>query len=386
MNRLNKLLSTILALTLIASFAISSAHASDTYPLMAGQHIEVGSVTVSDDGINLTVEYNIDVDGWYILKTHMYADVKKPKKGAPGRFPFHSGAIHDTSFTFTVPLEDLGVASGDELYVAAHAEVNNESNIIGYLDEATDATFAEQAYETVCPTLGDIAAALPEYTRMNIDPDGAGYYDVRIDLNGDGAYATDGSETFDWYCIDKTHNIGLGDYTVRVFSSYEALPQEIINNGTGDNNLDSPENMDLVNWVMNNPGNPVTITQKQQQDVIWALVDDAKTRANLDTAEKQVYDAAVANGEGFVPAEGQSLAIVLQPVDASDNSVGQVTIGQVTIGQVTFGSLGLQECTEVPLYTPIFQSGTGETGWAIASGGTDFKGGWGSYFTYPAED
>ncbi len=159
----------------------------------------------------------------------------------------------------------------------------------------------------------------------------------------------------------------------------KTLPDEIINNGTGDNNLDSPENMDLVNWVINNPGNPVSLSQVQQQDVIWALVDDAVTRDSLDSHEVQVYDAAVANGEGFEPtADGQSLAIVLQPVDASDNSVGQVTIGQVTIGQVTFGSLGL-ECVD---WTPVYK---GDTGWAITEGdGISFPRGsnWGLYYEY----
>jgi hypothetical protein len=110
--------------------------------------------------------------------------------------------------------------------------------------------------------------------------------------------------------------------------------------------------------------------------VIWALVDDAKSRDDLDAAEKAVYDQALLQ-DGFVPADGQNLAIVLQPVDANDETNGQVTIGQVTIGQVSYAALGL-ECVEIPV-TPVFQS---ETGWAIADGGTPFKGGWGMYFTY----
>ena len=166
-----------------------------------------------------------------------------------------------------------------------------------------------------------------------------------------------------------------------MYSSYETLPDAIVNNGTGDNNVDHPENLDLINWVINNPG---SLSQKQVQDVIWALVDDAKSRENLDAAEKAVYDEALLH-DGFVPADGQNLAIVLQPVDANDNSNGQVTIGQVT-----FAALGL-ECTEVALYAPLYAPLLGddlqsETGWAIADGGTPFKGGWGSYFTYLVTD
>jgi len=404
MNKLNKLLSTIFALTLLVALPVGAATADAVYPLMAGQNIEVGTVTVSDDGTDLTVQYNISTasitDGWVIVQVHMYADVNEPKKGAPGRFPFHSGPIDDTSFTFTVPLADLDVTSGAELYVAAHAEVNKSEvtgeteDVIGYLDEETGEIFAEQGYETVCPTLDEIAAALPVYTKMRIFGDGSGYYDVNVDLDGDGTYAADGSERFDWYCIDKTHGIRANrDYTVRVYSSYGTLPDEIVNNGTGNDNVDYPENLDLVNWVINNPGNPVSLTQKQQQDVIWALVDDAKSRSNLDQAEMAVYDEAF-NHDSFEPADGQKLAIVLQPVDASDNSVGQVTIGQVTIGQVTFASLGL-ECTDIPIFDPIYAPILGEvlqneTGWATAEGDAAMpflnkKGkqlGWGSYFTY----
>jgi len=401
MNGFTKLLYTTIALTLLVALHVGSAFADDPleYPLMAGKHIEVGTVRVSDDGTDLTVEYAISpqsiLEGWVIVKAHMYADVKEPKKGAPGRFPFHSPRIQETKLTFTVPLADLGVTSGDELHVAAHAvvkrfdTVGDTDEVIGYLDEETGEIFAEQGYETVCPTLEEIAAALPESFTIRIVGDGDGYYDVEISGAGD----LDG--TYDWYCIDETHSIRPNrDYTVRVFSSYEDLPDAIVNNGTGDNNLDSPENMDLVNWVMNNPGVPVSISQKQQQDVIWALVDDAKSRENLDAAEKEVYDAAVEFGQDFVPADGQNLAIVLQPVDADENTVGQVTIGQVTIGQVTLAALGL-ECVEVELYAPLYapilgDPLQGETAWATAEGDAAMpflnkKGkqrGWGSYFTY----
>jgi hypothetical protein len=384
MKRHTKILSTIFALTLLVTFPVGTAFAAE-YPLQAGKDgTVIGTVTIDNDGTNLTVVFAIDDDlntndDYHLLKTHILATPDNKLKGAlatgsPGQFPFEHFPLADSKTdTFTISLAgDLGVDPGTELIVAFHANVQNTNDIIGYMDsngEINDEPGAD------CPTLEDIAAALPEYTTMQLFGDGSGYYDVRIDLNGDDAFGAD--ESFDWYCIDRTHTIGLGVYTVRVFSSYEALPDEIINNGTGDNNVDHPENMDLVNWVINNPGNPVIISQVQQQDVIWALVDDAVTRDNLDSAEQQVYDAAVANGEDFEPADGQNLAIVLQPVDASDNSVGQVTIGQVTIGQVTFGSLGL-ECDP---WDEVFK---GDTAWAITEGGIDFprSKNWGAYYNY----
>ena len=379
MNKLNKLFSTIFALTLLVAVPAGAAFA-DEYPLMAGQHTRIGTVTVTDVGENLTVEFEIeDTEGgdWQLLKTHVLATdglSKKQQRGAPGQFEYQTLHQAIKSYTYTIPQVN---------FVAFHADVQNLDDITGYMDG--EGTFKEEAGQD-CPTLEEIAAALPEYTTMQIFGDGSGYYDVRIDLNGDGVRATDGSESFDWYCIDKTHNIGLGVYTVRVFSSYEALPGEIVNNGTGDNNVDNEDNLDLVNWVINNVDNPLyefDIDQKQQQDVIWALVDDDPRYdpENLDADERAVYDAAFANGEGFVPADGQNLAIVLQPVDTSNNSVGQVTIGQVTIGQVTFGSLGL-ECTD---WTPVYN---GETAWAISEFGKSFpkSNHWGQYHEYTVGD
>ena len=398
MNRLTKLLSTILALTLLVAFPVGAAFAVE-YPLIAGQVTEVGTLSVSNDGTNLTVEFNIDGfltpdDNYNLLKTAVYASTKAPTKGAvatgsPGQFPFqHFPLDNPKSDTFVIPLSDIKADPGDKIYVAAHANVENLNNIvdydetmtIGYTDINGDPQ-AEPGYDTVCPTLDEIAEALPVSTLIQIFNDGSGYYDVKIDINGNGAFATDGTESFDWYCIDHTHSIGLGLYTVRVYSSYETLPDAIVNNNTSDNNVDHPENLDLVNWVINNSD---SLSQVQQQDVIWALVDDdpAKGPGTLDAAELIVYNEALSH-DGFVPVDGEKLAIVLQPVDASLNSVGQVTIGQVTIGQVTLALFGL-ECDEVP-YTPVYQPiYKGDTSWAIVEGGTPFprSQNWGSYFNY----
>jgi hypothetical protein len=312
------------------------------------------------------VQYDITEAGWFIVQAHLYAGDTAPKKAAPGSFPFNSGPVHDTNFAFTVALAELGVSSGDELFIAAHAVVENENNIIGYED----------------PDLGAFAAALPDQVQEIVTVNDSLF---GFEISGGSGSLADGS--YVGYCIDNGHyiypaNFGSpGTYTANVYSSYEALPDSLTTAydqplvpGIGGQvpaqginpNIDNPDNLDLVNWVINNADG---YTPAQVQNVIWALVDDALNRDSLTAQEQVLFDMALASGEGFAPGCGDLIAVILQPVDSSGN-----TTGQVTIAQVTFAQVGIT-CD------PIFQS---ETGWASPSGDgvVKFKQGWGSYFPY----
>ena len=97
---MKKIFSSLFVLVMLFSilpFGAAFAGEAVTYDLMAGQNIKVGTVTVSDDGTDLSVNYEITEDGWFIVQAHLYAGKKAPKNGAPGRFPFDSGPVHDTS-------------------------------------------------------------------------------------------------------------------------------------------------------------------------------------------------------------------------------------------------------------------------------------------------
>lgn len=104
--------------------------------LCAAQDMEVGWVTVDDDGTNLTVTYEIDVPGWLITETHLevvtdpddfpVANSKKHNNPKPGHFTWsedHNPPV-DT-YTQVVPLADIGdgVTAGDLVCIAAHAVV-----------------------------------------------------------------------------------------------------------------------------------------------------------------------------------------------------------------------------------------------------------------------
>ena len=105
--------------------------------LLAGQHLPVGEVCVQPYVDDLEVTYTT-TGGWAMTETHLAVSTDAPGTGewidegwqnrrgipVPGRFP-HSDA-HDppeTSVTYTLWFDDLGAASGDTLYLAAHADV-----------------------------------------------------------------------------------------------------------------------------------------------------------------------------------------------------------------------------------------------------------------------
>ena len=124
----------------------------DVFTLYAGQHIDVGTVSVWDDSINLYVEYTTTGD-WEMIETHLYVGKTNPEEltSAPGQFPYseeHDPA--DTTYTYTIPLAticsyslsekgkkwvtggDPCIEPGGEIFIAAQAEVfrSSEGNVL----------------------------------------------------------------------------------------------------------------------------------------------------------------------------------------------------------------------------------------------------------------
>jgi hypothetical protein len=97
--------------------------------LLAGQDIEVGLVSVRDDGENVSVKYTTDGD-WVITELHLdieceLSEVPQTKKGNPkvGHFEFSEEFITPvTEHEFTKSLDELDC---DSIVIAAHAVVNN---------------------------------------------------------------------------------------------------------------------------------------------------------------------------------------------------------------------------------------------------------------------
>lgn len=133
------------------------------FTLWAGKTIDAGTITVSNDAENLYVVYQISGE-WKLAETHLYiASEPFVERLPPGQAPYkwESGEdpVTSTSFTFTVPLED--VDCGSVLYLQAHAALimydeNGEpiQEETGYGGDITEpdqgAWFGNITYVVVC--------------------------------------------------------------------------------------------------------------------------------------------------------------------------------------------------------------------------------------------
>lgn len=99
-----------------------------TLPLVAGQHTQIGTVTVETDNDNIIVEYSITAPDWTFEKSQLYVDNEPPRRCNPGGFPYSSDddssvIISDKVHRYVIPLSDICSGCCDTLYVAAHADV-----------------------------------------------------------------------------------------------------------------------------------------------------------------------------------------------------------------------------------------------------------------------
>lgn len=104
---------------------------STVVTLWAGQNIDIGTVTVANDGVNLYVEYQT-MDGWCMTETHLHVATSweeiPQKNGNPIPGKFDHKTEHDpcvTEYTYTILLN--GWVPGTELYIAAHAAVEKDA-------------------------------------------------------------------------------------------------------------------------------------------------------------------------------------------------------------------------------------------------------------------
>ena len=301
--------------------ATASADGTQVIGIYAGQHTLVGNLIIEEGGGNLTVTYQITTPGWCFTVTHLHVGPEPPEKSAPGQFPYK----HEN---LPCVLTDTYVVPGDSnSYAAAHAEVRFSADNAAPLQIPSGTV----TYSTTSPT-----------------PDGDAYFNPTTTtgvLNG----------AFDGWCVDTELSIASGfDYTANVYSSYDAaLPTGVV---------DKPENLDLVNYILNQDYIAQGMTYSDIQRAIWHLIDDSNSEDGLFNWTQANVDAiiadALANGEGFVPGCGQVMAVILDPV-----------------------SEGVQH-TLIEYPVPCVEPGPNrhETAWALASNGVLFGQGWGGYF------
>jgi hypothetical protein len=120
-----------------------------TWTLWAGQTIDVGKLTVTNDVTNLYVTFELTYPGATFGTLHLWAGndpsgVPANPQGTPvpGQFPFIHDASGQTLYQFVIPFENLEITDVNQvcnvpLYVVAHAEVTMDSDGDGDPDAET---------------------------------------------------------------------------------------------------------------------------------------------------------------------------------------------------------------------------------------------------------
>jgi hypothetical protein len=94
--------------------------------LIAGQTIDAGTVTVSNDAEYIYVTYTT-ANGWFLTQTHLYVGdcalipINNPGNPIPGQFPYSSTHNRIDSYTYQIPLSKI--PEGTCGCIAAHAVV-----------------------------------------------------------------------------------------------------------------------------------------------------------------------------------------------------------------------------------------------------------------------
>ncbi|MFV0361388.1 thioester domain-containing protein, partial [Tropicimonas sp.] len=227
--------------------------------------------------------------------------------------------------------------SGGQLVFDATGTVY-EAALIGTHNDATysytisdgnggfDTANVDMTFCGVTNTLETIKASLPDSGVVNIslDQTGGEFYNATITQTGDDRF--DG-KTFD---IAFCGNVNLGiqtgqDILVNFYMGDEASAPDSIAH---------PENLDLVNWILNQDftsvdngdGTSTTYTEAEIQGAIWGLTDgfvfvnEAVPAFGTKANAQEIYQQALLNGEGYVPGEGDIVSIIVDPVDGAATS------------------------------------------------------------------
>ena len=147
------------------------------------------------------------------------------------------------------------------------------------------------------------------------------------------------------YCVDRTRPANYDVTDALVYTSTGDIPDV---NFDGGDVIDKEENLDNLNWLLSQRYEDQGYSYTDIQSAIWQLMDDvggidtsrSTPGVQLTAAAQTMYDAAMANGDGFAPtgADGDVLGLIFQPV--SDNGSG----GYDANGQIFVVGYDLQDC------------------------------------------
>ncbi|MBN4085118.1 hypothetical protein JYT89_02115 [Flavobacteriaceae bacterium AH-315-B10] len=208
-------------------------------------------------------------------------------------------------------------------FLFVSCQIENLDEEVVQEDALFKVSFSKDNLNTGCvPDLAGLELNLPDVVSASITakPGVDSYFTIDIlDSNLSGV-------NIPAWCVDVDLSLGIeGPLDFAVYSSYEELPA---------GNFENPDNFDLVNWILNQSfigsvspsgGN---YTFGHVQWAIWELIDDVNCvnciyltyptgdwNNDPDNVIKgqEIVQAAIDNGEGFVPQCGELIGVVLIP-------------------------------------------------------------------------
>ena len=312
--------------------------ADQSRPLIAGQHTEVGFVTLSAEGSLVRVDYTITEPGWCLDATHLYVGENPPQTNAPGQFPYaHSNLSCAQSDSYLSP-ENIPLDFCN--YVAAHAVVTQQPAL---------------------PLGGQVTYKVSHPYPYNMNNIFLG----EIKTSPDGEW-----QDYVSHCVDMEHYIdanpdgGYTEYSCTLYSSLDASALA--------GKVDKPENLDSLNYLLNHQAEYMAAgtdlgglglgpaTQQNVIRAIYRLIDnyyDGTPETNLKV--QYMVDQAHAN-DGFVPGISDIMGVV---VDCGSNV--QVTMIEAIRGEVEVSTGSATAWAQIEGDFPLPNKG---------------KGGWGTYF------
>jgi Flp pilus assembly pilin Flp len=250
----------------------------------------VGEVVVVNKGDTIEIAYTID-EGWCLDSTHLQV-------GLEGEYLTYQHELDCATSDF---FEVAGTA-GEDLYVALAAGVHQDART----DNTALTSFHGRVTENVA------------------HPGGDSYFNTTVsgDITG----------TFDGFCIDTTRSISTGPtYDSAVWSSYDpSFPDGVIG---------YKENLDLVNYIINQDYTAHGYTMGDVQRAIWTVIGPKVSTSGIGSWSQdrvdRIVDEATSEGEGFVPdCDGGVVALILQPLKSNGTTRAQVTIIEVPMAAI----------------------------------------------------
>ena len=276
--------------------------------------IDIGDVQV--DGLHVTVTQDPDAkfnpDN---PKPLVLTDLKAEAECAEGDFPLNKQAnlipgklaqdmTQTSEYVWEVDLADPGCAN-PKIAVKANATQDDTSGL-----EAIAFEYSAQ----------------PVQFRITKYPGTSSYFDTTIYSPSSLAGTYAGS------CADEDNNINVNvTYNGTLYPYYD-LP--------GDVQISMPENFDAVTWLLNHTpatvdinGVPQAVTKGDVQVAIWLILGENTTSPGTPYSlarAQALRDLALANGEGYEPACGDQIPMVLY-VPGKQTTLVQTTFIQLQV-------------------------------------------------------